>query len=52
MQSVLSFMYEGEVNVERQELSSFLAVAEDLQVEGKLVLQIVHLIVFSLVEAW
>ena len=32
--SVLDFMYHGEVNVAQEELNSFLAVAEDLQVKG------------------
>merc|ERR1712106_210691 len=32
--SVLNFMYHGEVNVAQEELSSFLAVAEDLKVKG------------------
>jgi len=31
---VLNFMYQGEVNVAQEELNSFLAVAEDLQVKG------------------
>jgi len=34
LQAVLSFMYNGEVNVAQEELNSFLAVAEDLQVKG------------------
>jgi len=34
LQSVLSFMYHGEVNVAQEELNSFLAVAEDLKVKG------------------
>ena len=34
LQSVLNFMYHGEVNVAQGELNSFLAVAEDLQVKG------------------
>ena len=34
LQAVLSFMYHGEVNVAQEELNSFLAVAEDLQVKG------------------
>ena len=34
LQSVLSFMYVGEVNVGQQDLTAFLAVAEDLQVKG------------------
>ncbi len=34
LQSVVSFMYQGEVNIDRQQLSSFLALAEDLQVKG------------------
>eukprot|EP00092_Neocalanus_flemingeri_P052703 GFUD01061691.1.p1 GENE.GFUD01061691.1~~GFUD01061691.1.p1 ORF type:complete len:249 (-),score=57.73 GFUD01061691.1:55-801(-) len=32
--SVLNFMYHGEVNVAQEDLNSFLAVAEDLQVKG------------------
>ena len=32
--SVLNFMYHGEVNVAQEELNSFLAIAEDLQVKG------------------
>eukprot|EP00092_Neocalanus_flemingeri_P092404 GFUD01117296.1.p1 GENE.GFUD01117296.1~~GFUD01117296.1.p1 ORF type:complete len:350 (+),score=74.58 GFUD01117296.1:35-1084(+) len=34
LQSVLSFMYHGEVNVAQEELNSFLSVAEDLKVKG------------------
>ena len=34
LQSVLTFMYHGEVNVAQEDLNSFLAVAEDLQVKG------------------
>jgi len=34
LQSVLNFMYNGEVNVPQEELKSFLAVAEDLKVKG------------------
>merc|ERR1719449_338252 len=34
LQSVLNFMYHGEVNIAQDELNSFLAVAEDLQVKG------------------
>jgi len=34
LQSVLNFMYQGEVNVAQEELNSFLAVAEDLRVKG------------------
>jgi len=34
LQSVLSFMYHGEVNVAQEELNSFLSVAEDLEVKG------------------
>jgi hypothetical protein len=34
LQSVLNFMYHGEVNVAQEELNSFLAVAEDLQIKG------------------
>jgi hypothetical protein len=32
--SILEFMYNGEVNVAQEDLSSFLAVAEDLKVKG------------------
>ena len=38
MESVLSFMYHGEVNVAQDQLNSFLAVAEDLKVKGKLLI--------------
>jgi len=34
LQSVLTFMYHGEVNISQEDLNSFLAVAEDLQVKG------------------
>jgi len=34
LQSVLNFMYQGEVSVAQEELNSFLAVAEDLMVKG------------------
>jgi len=34
LQSVLNFMYHGEVNIAQEELNSFLAVAEDLEVKG------------------
>ena len=34
LQSVLSFLYHGEVNVAQEELNSFLAVAEELKVKG------------------
>merc|ERR1712217_766978 len=34
LQAVLDFMYHGEVNVAQEELNSFLAVAEELQVKG------------------
>merc|ERR1712128_294688 len=34
LQSVLNFMYHGEVNVAQDELNSFLSVAEDLKVKG------------------
>jgi len=34
LQAVLDFMYHGEVNIAQEELNSFLAVAEDLQVKG------------------
>ena len=33
-QSVLNFMYHGEVNIAQEELNSFLSVAEELQVKG------------------
>jgi len=34
LQSVLNFMYHGEVNVAQEELNTFLSVAEDLRVKG------------------
>jgi len=34
MESVLNFMYHGEVNVAQEDLNSFLQVAEDLRVKG------------------
>ena len=34
LQSVLNFMYHGEVNVAQEDLNSFLAVAEDLRIKG------------------
>jgi len=34
LQSVLNFMYHGEVNIAQENLNSFLAVAEDLRVKG------------------
>jgi len=34
LQSVLNFMYHGEVNVAQEQLNTFLAVAEDLKVNG------------------
>jgi hypothetical protein len=34
LQAVLDFMYHGEVNVSSEQLHSFLAVAEELQVKG------------------
>jgi hypothetical protein len=34
LQAVLNFMYNGEVNVAQEELNSFLALAEDLQVKA------------------
>jgi len=34
LQSVLNFMYHGEVNVAQEDLNSFLAVAEELKVKG------------------
>jgi len=34
LQSVLNFMYHGEVNIAQEELNSFLTVAEDLRVKG------------------
>ena len=36
MEAVLNFMYNGEVNVAQDNLNSFLQVAEDLRVKGKL----------------
>merc|ERR1740122_432647 len=32
--NVLSFMYQGEVNVAQEDLNTFLSVAEELQVKG------------------
>merc|ERR1719480_321736 len=34
LQSLLNFMYHGEVNVAQEELNTFLAVAEELRVKG------------------
>ena len=34
IQSVLTFMYHGEVNVAQEDLNTFLSVAEDLEVKG------------------
>jgi len=34
LESVLAFMYHGEVNVAQEDLNSFLAIAEDLKVKG------------------
>ena len=34
LQSVLNFMYHGEVNVAQEDLNNFLSVAEDLRVKG------------------
>jgi len=34
LQSVLNFMYHGEVNVAQDDLNNFLAVAEDLRIKG------------------
>ena len=34
LESVIDFMYHGEVNVAQADLNSFLAVAEDLQIKG------------------
>ena len=34
LQSVLAFMYNGEVNIAQDQLNSFLALAEELQVKG------------------
>jgi len=34
LQSIMQFMYHGEVNVAQEDLNSFLAVAEDLQIKG------------------
>ena len=38
MESVLNFMYHGEVNVAQDDLNTFLQVAEDLQVKGKVLI--------------
>jgi len=35
LESVLNFMYHGEVNVAQDDLNSFLAVAEELKVKGR-----------------
>merc|ERR1712013_688433 len=42
LQSVLNFMYHGEVNIAQEELNSFLSVAEDLRVKGLTQSQQVH----------
>jgi hypothetical protein len=34
LESVINFMYHGEVNVAQDDLNSFLAVAEELKVKG------------------
>jgi len=34
LQSILDFMYFGEVNIAQEKLNSFLAVAEELRVKG------------------
>jgi len=34
LQSILTFMYHGEVNVAQEDLNSFLSVAEDLRIKG------------------
>ena len=34
LESILNFMYHGEVSIAQEQLNSFLAVAEDLQVKG------------------
>merc|ERR1712227_370025 len=34
LQSILTFMYQGEVNVAQKDLSNFLLIAEDLKVKG------------------
>ena len=34
LEAILDFMYQGEVNVSQEDLTSFLAVAEELQVKG------------------
>ena len=39
MESVLNFMYHGEVNVAQDDLNSFLQVAEDLRVKGIIIFQ-------------
>ena len=38
MESVLNFMYHDEVNVAQDDLNTFLQVAEDLQVKGKVLI--------------
>ena len=35
LESVLNFMYHGEVNIAQEQLNSFLAVAEELRVKGE-----------------
>jgi hypothetical protein len=34
LENIVDFMYHGEVNIAQEELSSFLAVAEDLKIKG------------------
>ena len=34
LQAILNFMYEGEVNVNQEDLQYFLAAAEELRIKG------------------
>ena len=34
MEALLSFMYEGEVNISQDRMTDFLATAHDLQIKG------------------
>ena len=46
MESVLNFMYHGEVNVAQDDLNSFLAVAEELRVKG------IHLVTLRMLKTY